>query len=147
MSPTTCRTCTGSKTELVGAKSFLQYATVSSRNEPPAGESDVSVSRLKLRDGPATWSAIQQLADSGLLTLNTRATRHLAGDPPPEPAKPALTEEQKLSAASSSNWFCILWIWSGFIIRGSRGGAETRRGLVEPEKSHTGALRPGEGDG
>jgi hypothetical protein len=40
-----------------------------------------------------TWSAIQQLAASGLLTLNTRATRHLTGDAPP-PAKPALTAEQ-----------------------------------------------------
>ncbi len=50
--------------------------------------------RLHVLD-PATWGAIQQLADTGLLTLNTRATRHLAGDPPPEPRKPALTEEQK----------------------------------------------------
>lgn len=37
----------------------------------------------------ATWTAIQQLAASGLLTLNTRATRHLTGDTPP-PTKPAL---------------------------------------------------------
>jgi hypothetical protein len=31
---------------------------------------------------------------TGLLTLNTRATRHLAGDAPPEPKKPTLTPEQ-----------------------------------------------------
>lgn len=42
----------------------------------------------------ATWTAIQQLAESGLITLNTRATRHLAGDAPPPPPKPALTPEQ-----------------------------------------------------
>ncbi len=39
----------------------------------------------------ATWTAIQQLAATGLLTLNTRATRHLTGE---QPAKPALTPEQ-----------------------------------------------------
>lgn len=49
--------------------------------------------RLQVLD-PATWTAIQQLAETGLLTLNTRATRHLAGEAPPEPAKPALTPEQ-----------------------------------------------------
>jgi hypothetical protein len=42
----------------------------------------------------STWSAIQALAATGLLTLNTRATRHLAGDGPTEPRKPALTPEQ-----------------------------------------------------
>jgi len=41
----------------------------------------------------STWHAIQQLAATGLLTLNTRATRHLTGDAPP-PSKPALTPEQ-----------------------------------------------------
>jgi CubicO group peptidase (beta-lactamase class C family) len=40
----------------------------------------------------STWAAIQQLAATGLLTLNTRATRHLTGDAPP--SKPALTPEQ-----------------------------------------------------
>ena len=40
----------------------------------------------------STWSAIQALAASGLLTFNTRATRHLTGDAP-QP-KPALTPEQ-----------------------------------------------------
>lgn len=40
----------------------------------------------------STWTALQQLAATGLLTLNTRATRHLAGDAPP--AKPSLTPEQ-----------------------------------------------------
>ncbi len=40
----------------------------------------------------STWAAIQQLAATGLLTLNTRATRHLTGEAPP--AKPALTPEQ-----------------------------------------------------
>ena len=42
----------------------------------------------------ATWTAIRQLAESGLITLNTRATRHLTGEAPPAPQKPALTEEQ-----------------------------------------------------
>jgi hypothetical protein len=41
----------------------------------------------------STWAALQQLAASGLITFNTRATRHLAGDSPPPP-KPALTPEQ-----------------------------------------------------
>jgi hypothetical protein len=41
----------------------------------------------------ATWSALQQLAASGLITFNTRATRHLTGEAPP-PQKPALTPEQ-----------------------------------------------------
>lgn len=49
--------------------------------------------RLQILD-PATWAAIQQLAGTGLLTLNARATRHLAGDAPPEPEKPVLTPEQ-----------------------------------------------------
>jgi len=39
----------------------------------------------------STWHAIQQLAATGLLTLNTRATRHLTGE---APQKPALTPEQ-----------------------------------------------------
>ena len=42
----------------------------------------------------STWTAIQQLAASGLLTINTRATRHLTGEAPPPPPKPALTPEQ-----------------------------------------------------
>lgn len=42
----------------------------------------------------STWASLQALAESGLITLNTRATRHLAGETPPPP-KPALTEEQK----------------------------------------------------
>ncbi len=42
----------------------------------------------------STWHAIQQLTATGLLTLNTRATRHLAGEPSPPPPKPALTPEQ-----------------------------------------------------
>jgi hypothetical protein len=49
--------------------------------------------KLQVIDAP-TWSAIQQLAATGLITLNTRATRHLAGDTPPLPQKPALTPEQ-----------------------------------------------------
>ncbi|MBP7951437.1 MAG: DEAD/DEAH box helicase [Verrucomicrobiales bacterium] len=40
-----------------------------------------------------TWAAIQQLAECGLLTFNTRATRHLTGESPPPP-KPTLTPEQ-----------------------------------------------------
>jgi hypothetical protein len=40
----------------------------------------------------ATWANLQQLAEAGLITFNTRATRHLTGDAPP--AKPALTPEQ-----------------------------------------------------
>jgi len=39
-----------------------------------------------------TWSAIQQLVASGLLTLNTRATRPLSGTA--AQARPALTAEQ-----------------------------------------------------
>jgi hypothetical protein len=39
----------------------------------------------------STWSALQQLAATGLITFNTRATRHLTVDTPP---KPALTPEQ-----------------------------------------------------
>jgi len=41
----------------------------------------------------STWTAIQQLVAVGLVTLNTRATRHLVGDAP-LPTKPALTPEQ-----------------------------------------------------
>ena len=50
--------------------------------------------RLQVLD-ESTWANLRQLAEAGLITLNTRATRHLAGDVPPPPAKPALTEEQK----------------------------------------------------
>ncbi len=42
----------------------------------------------------STWIAIRQLAESGLITLNTRATRHLTGETPPPP-KPALSPEQR----------------------------------------------------
>ncbi|MFZ9936404.1 MAG: DEAD/DEAH box helicase [Luteolibacter sp.] len=42
----------------------------------------------------STWHAIQQLAATGLLILNTRATRHLSGEAPPVPPKPVLTPEQ-----------------------------------------------------
>jgi len=48
--------------------------------------------KLQILD-EATWSAIQHLAATGLLSLNTRATRHLLGTTPP-PAKPALTPQQ-----------------------------------------------------
>jgi hypothetical protein len=41
----------------------------------------------------STWASLQQLAAAGLITFNTRATRHLTGDVPP-PSKPALTPEQ-----------------------------------------------------
>lgn len=41
-----------------------------------------------------TWSAIQQLATTGLITFNTRATRHLTGTEPVFTAKPALTAAQ-----------------------------------------------------
>jgi hypothetical protein len=41
----------------------------------------------------STWAALQQLSASGLITFNTRATRHLSGGTPP-PQKPALTAEQ-----------------------------------------------------
>lgn len=50
------------------------------------------VPQLRVLD-ESTWTAIQQLAASGLLTLNTRATRPLVGDLPQLP-KPALTSEQ-----------------------------------------------------
>ncbi len=39
----------------------------------------------------STWAALQQLAATGLITFNTRATRHLTGV---APQKPALTPEQ-----------------------------------------------------
>lgn len=42
----------------------------------------------------ATWSSLQKLAETGLITFNTRATRHLSGEAPPLPPKPALTPEQ-----------------------------------------------------
>ncbi len=41
----------------------------------------------------STSSVLQQLAATGLVTFNTRATRHLTDDSPP-PTKPALTPEQ-----------------------------------------------------
>jgi hypothetical protein len=41
----------------------------------------------------STWAALRQLSASGLITFNTRATRHLTGDTP-QPSKPALTAEQ-----------------------------------------------------
>lgn len=50
--------------------------------------------RLQVID-ESTWHAIRQLADTGLITLNTRATRHLAGEAPPEQKRPALTPEQQ----------------------------------------------------
>lgn len=52
-----------------------------------------SAPRLQVLD-EATWSALQQLAQTGLITFNTRATRHLTGEAPPAPPKPALTPEQ-----------------------------------------------------
>ncbi len=42
----------------------------------------------------STWTAIQALAQTGLITLNTRATRPLTGDALPGLSKPALTPEQ-----------------------------------------------------
>jgi len=42
----------------------------------------------------ATWQSLQRLTEIGLITFNTRATRHLSGDQPPPPPKPALTPEQ-----------------------------------------------------
>ncbi len=39
----------------------------------------------------STWAALQQLAATGLITFNTRATRHLTGNAPP---KLTLTSEQ-----------------------------------------------------
>ncbi len=49
--------------------------------------------RLHILD-ESTWASLQQLATAGLITFNTRATRHLAGDAPPMPIKPALSPEQ-----------------------------------------------------
>ncbi len=46
--------------------------------------------KLQILD-ESTWIALQQLAASGLITFNTRATRHLTGG---VPTKPALTPEQ-----------------------------------------------------
>lgn len=42
----------------------------------------------------STWESLQRLAEIGLITFNTRATRHLSGDQPPALSKPALTPEQ-----------------------------------------------------
>ena len=63
------------------AISALFYAT-EWRGNPP---------KLHVLD-ESTWSALQSLAASGLITLNTRATRHLTGEAPTH--KPALTAEQ-----------------------------------------------------
>lgn len=41
----------------------------------------------------STWLSLQRLAEIGLITFNTRSTRHLGGAQPP-PSKPALTPEQ-----------------------------------------------------
>lgn len=49
--------------------------------------------RLHVLDEP-TWQSLQRLAKIGLITFNTRATRHLSGDQPPPLPKPALTPEQ-----------------------------------------------------
>jgi hypothetical protein len=49
--------------------------------------------KLHVLDEP-TWASLQQLAETGLITFNTRATRHLAGEAPPTPPKPALPPEQ-----------------------------------------------------
>ena len=49
--------------------------------------------KLHVIDEP-TWQSLQRLAEIGLITFNTRATRHLSGEQPPPPAKPALTPEQ-----------------------------------------------------
>ena len=54
--------------------------------------------KLQILD-ESTWKAIQQLAESGFISLNTRATRHLAGQPPPPPAKPVLSPEQRQQIA------------------------------------------------
>jgi len=51
-----------------------------------------SIPKLQVID-ESTWDAIQHLAATGLLTLNTRATRHLTGNTPPL-TKPTLTPEQ-----------------------------------------------------
>ncbi|MBE2283563.1 MAG: DEAD/DEAH box helicase [Prosthecobacter sp.] len=49
--------------------------------------------KLHVLDEP-TWQSLQRLAEIGLITFNTRATRHLSGEAPPTPPKPALTPEQ-----------------------------------------------------
>ena len=41
----------------------------------------------------ATWHSLQKLTEAGLITFNTRATRHLGGDAP-APVAPQLTPEQ-----------------------------------------------------
>jgi hypothetical protein len=52
-----------------------------------------NVPKLHVLD-ESTWQSLQRLAEVGLITFNTRATRHLSGDQPPPPPKPALTPEQ-----------------------------------------------------
>lgn len=51
-----------------------------------------SVPNLHVLD-ETTWTNLQKLAETGLITFNTRATRHLAGDSATQ-TKPALTPEQ-----------------------------------------------------
>ncbi len=56
--------------------------------------------RLQVLD-ESTWTALQQLAESGLITFNTRATRHLTGEAPPQP-RPALTPNNSSASPSSA---------------------------------------------
>lgn len=68
---------------LAAAVSALFYETEWRGNAP----------KLHVLDEP-TWQSLQRLAEIGLITFNTRATRHLSGAQPPTPPKPALTPEQ-----------------------------------------------------
>lgn len=52
-----------------------------------------STPKLHILD-ETTWQSLQQLAGIGLIAFNTRATRHLSGEQPQPPLKPALTHDQ-----------------------------------------------------
>jgi hypothetical protein len=55
--------------------------------------------KLQILD-ESTWSALQQLAAAGLITFNTRATRHLTGEAPPPQNPPSPPNNSNASPTS-----------------------------------------------
>lgn len=49
--------------------------------------------RLHVLD-QSTWQSLQRLSEIGLISFNTRATRHLSGEQPAPAPRPSLTPEQ-----------------------------------------------------